>query len=170
MSKISSLSVGVAVGGPLLAGALLGLREGPAPTLALALGLPVVVGAVALLTAPTLYVGGAVLGGHLSLAGVVRAAGRSLQALGLALLGLAPLSLLLATTSAVPAGAAQLGLLVVAMMIAIHRLATELDAVAGERRRGVAWHLMFAGLTAISFIIGARLFNDLVVFSARLGS
>jgi hypothetical protein len=175
MSKISSPSgrwVGVALAGPVVEGAILGLRQGPGATLALAVGLPVVVGAVALLTTPTLYVGGAVLGGRLSLGAVAAAAWRALNALGLAMLGLAPLSLLLATTSSrTDSGAAQVIILVVvSLMIALHRLATELDAAAGDKPRGMGWYLLFASHTAVAFIIGARLFNDLVSFSERIAS
>jgi hypothetical protein len=173
MSKISSSSgrsMAVALAGPVVEGAILGLRGGPGSTLALALGLPAIVGAVALLTTPTLYVGGAVLGGRLSLAAVAEAGGRALHALGLAMLGLAPLSLLLATTSAVAVSAQLAVLVVVALMIAVHRLATDLDAAAGDRARGPGWYLLFASHTAVAFIIGSRLFNDLLGFSERIGS
>jgi hypothetical protein len=61
-------------------------------------------------------------------------------------------------------------LVVVALMIALHRLATELDAAAGDRQRGVGWYLLFASHTAVAFIIGARLFTDLVAFSERIAS
>jgi len=173
MSKISSLSgrwAGVALAGPVVQGAILGLRQGPGTTVALALGLPAVVGVVGLLTTPTLYVGGALLGGRLSLGAVAAAAGRALHALGLAMLGLAPLSLLLATTSALPAKmafpAVVLVLLVVALMIALHRLASELDAAAGDRPRGLAWYLLFASHTAVAFIIGSRLLLWCVVDAA----
>jgi hypothetical protein len=176
MSKISSSSgrwLGVALAGPVVEGAILGLRQGPGATLALALGLPAVVAAVALLTTPTLYVGSAVLGGRLSLEAVMAASGRSLRALGLAMLGLAPLSLLLATTSALPSSATLPGqvvvLVLVALVVAMHRLGTELDAAA-EGRRGVAWHLLFAGHTAVAFLIGSRLFADLVQFGERIAS
>jgi hypothetical protein len=171
MSKISSQSVGIALAGPVVEGAILGLRGGPGPMLALALGLPVVVAVLALLTTPTLYVGGAVLGGRLSLEAVAGAAGRSLHALGLAMLGLAPLSLLLATTgvpSETAVSAQVTGLVVVALVIALHRLATELDVAAGEGPRGLGWHLLFGAHTAVAFLIGARLFNDLVTFSGRI--
>jgi hypothetical protein len=172
MSKNSSSGrwLAVALAGPVVEGAILGLRQGPGATLALALGLPLVVGAVALLTTPTLYVGGAVLGGRLSLAAVAAASGRALHALGLAMLGLAPLSLLLATTSAVPADGQVVALVVVALMIALHRLASELDAAAGDGKRGPTWYLLFAGHTAVAFIIGSRLFGELVRFGERIAS
>jgi hypothetical protein len=86
------------------------------------------------------------------------------------MLGLAPLSLLLATTSAVAHFAQVSVLVVVALMIALHRLAGELDAAAGDRRRGLGWYLLFASHTAVSFIIGARLFGDLLAFSERVAS
>jgi hypothetical protein len=173
MSNVSSGRwLAVAVAGPVVQGTILGLRQGPGATLALALGLPAVVGAVTLLTTPTLYVGGALVGGRLSLGAVAASTGRALHALGLAMLGLAPLSLLLATTSAGRNGLwAQVLLLVgVAMMVALHRLASELDAASGDHPRGPAWYLLFAFHTAIAFIIGARLFDDVIVFSERLGS
>jgi hypothetical protein len=175
MSKISSSSgrwLAVALAGPIVEGAILGLRQGPGATLALGLGMPVVVGLVALLTTPTLYVGGAVLGGRLTLGAVVAAAGRSLHALGLAMLGLAPLSLLLATTSASVGGVpGQVVLLVVvALMIALQRLASELDEVAGDAKWGLGWNLLFAAHAAVAFIIGSRLFGDLVHFGERIAS
>jgi hypothetical protein len=175
MSKISSSGwMGLALAGPVVEGAVLGLRAGPRPMLALALGLPAIVALLGLLTTPTLYVGGAVLGARLSLGAVIAAAARSLRALGLAMLGLAPLSLLLATTSALPSRAslpAQVVLLVVvALMVALHRFAGELDEAAGEGRRRLGWHLLFAAHTAVAFIIGARLFDDLVTFSQGLAS
>ena len=177
MSNISSLSgrwLAVALAGPILQGAILGLRSGPAAMLALALGLPAVVAAVTLVTTPTLYVGGAVLGGRLSLGQVAAGTARALQALGLAMLGLAPLSLLLATTQALSAhnrfSLQVAGLVVVALMIALHRLAAQLDAAAGEGKRTLAWHLLFAAQTAIAFILGARFFTDLLAHAERVSS
>jgi hypothetical protein len=177
MSNISSQSgrwLAVALAGPILQGAILGLRAGPGAMLAFALGLPAIVAAVTLLTTPTLYVGGALVGGRLSLGQVAASTGRGLHALGLAMLGLAPLSLLLATTSALPAHdffSLQLAaLVVVALMIALHRLAGELDEAAGAGKRTLAWHLLFAGHTAIAFVLGARLFTDLVAFGERIAS
>jgi hypothetical protein len=175
-SNISSRSgrgVAIALAGPVLQGAILGLRAGPGVMLAFALGLPAIVAAVTLLTTPTLYVGGAVLG-RLSLAQVAASTGRALHALGLAMLGMAPLSLLLATTSALPGNelfSMQIaGLVVVALMMALHRLAGELDAVATMDGRPISWHVGFAAHTALAFILGARLFTDLLAFGERIAS
>ena len=177
MSKISSQSgrwLAIALGGPVVHGAILGLRGGPRVVLAFALGLPAIVAAVTLLTAPTLYVGGAVFGGRLSLPQVATGTARSLYALGLALLGLAPLSLLLASTATVQGrdlfSLQVAGLTVVGLTIALRRLAGELDAAAGFGKRTLTWHLLFAAHTGIAFIIGARLFTDLNTLAERLAS
>ena len=176
MSKISSLSgrwLAVALGGPMVHGAILGLREGPRATLAFALGLPVIVLAVTVLTAPTLYVGGAVFGGRLSLAQVAAGNARALHALGVATLGLAPLSLLLASTGLRSNDISTLqvmGLMVVGLAIALRRLAGELDAAAGFGKRTLSWHLLFAAHTAVAFVIGTRLFVDLNALAERLSS
>jgi hypothetical protein len=179
MSKIAmhaGRGVAVALGGPVVAGAILGLRAGPRPTLAMAAGLPAIVAAVTLLTTPTLYVGGALLGRRLSLAEVARATGEALHALGLALLGLAPLSLLLATTSVLPGKfpfSVQVALLVVvALAITLRRLAMELEAARadGSWQSSLLFPLLLAAHAAIAFVIGARLFIDLVSFSERIAS
>jgi hypothetical protein len=175
MSKLSSQPprwLAIALAGPILEGAILGLRAGPRAMLVFGLGLPAIVAAVTLLTTPTLYVGGAVVGDRRSLGEVAAAAGRALHALGLALLGLAPLSLLLAATLPAPAvvPAQGVALLLVGLMIALHRLSSELgvQVATGPRRR--AGQLLFTGYTAVTFIIGARLFHDLALFSERFGS
>jgi hypothetical protein len=149
------------------------LRGGPRATLAFALGLPAIVLAVTLLTAPTLYVGGAVFGGRLSLAQVAAGNARALHALGLALLGLAPLSLLISSTVTRSRDIFSLqvaGLMVVGLTIALRRLAGELDAAAGFGKRTLSWHLLFAAHTAVAFIIGTRLFADLNNLAERLAS
>jgi len=175
MSKNAPRWLAVALAGPAVQGAILGLREGPRAMLAFALGLPVIVAAVTLLTTPTLYVGGAVFGGRLSLGQVAAGTARALHALGLALLGLAPLSLLLNSTFALAPDDRfawpLMGLVVVGLMIALHRLAGELDEVAGVTGgRRVAWHLLFAGHTAIAFVLAARLFTDLARFCDKVAS
>jgi len=177
MSKISLLSgrwLAVALGGPIVHGAILGLRAGPRATLAFALGLPAIVAAVTLLTAPTLYVGGALFGGRLSLSQVAASTARALHALGLAMLGLAPLSLLLASTVTLQSPSIfslqVAGLMVVGLTIALRRLAGELDAAAGFGKRTLSWHLLFAAHTAVAFIIGTRLFTDLNNLAERLAS
>jgi hypothetical protein len=174
MSKISShacrwLAVGLA--GPMLEGAILGLREGARAMAALALGLPLIVAGVTALTTPTLYVGGAVFRGRLSLVEVGVATGRALHALGLALLGVAPLSLLLAATLPVAQVApAQVGVLVVvALAVSLHRLAGELRTQAGDHPP-LAGVLLFGAYATVAVILGGRLFFDLVSFSQRVAS
>jgi hypothetical protein len=171
----------VALAGPVLQGAVLGLRGGPREMLVLALGLPVVIGAVSLVTTPTLYAGGAVFGARLSLAEVLRATLRAFHALGLALLGLAPLSLLLGATGERMNGTTLslqvMGLLMVALLIAVHRLSTELRSeqegagrLVGDAARPLAGHLLFAAHVVMSFIIGARLLMALVRFGEGVAS
>jgi hypothetical protein len=165
--------VAIALAGPVVTGAVLGLRAGAGAMAVFALGLPVVVAAVTLLTTPTLYVGGAVLGGRLSLSEVLAATAHSLHGLGLALLGLAPLNLLLVATLPAATGVPLRGvlLLVLGLFVGLHRLATELDARMGEGPRPnllerpvaerVAPRLLFTGHALVALIIGARLFHDL---------
>jgi hypothetical protein len=176
MSNSTSQSgrwLAVALAGPVLQGAILGLRAGPRAMLVFAAGVPAIVAAVTLLTVPTLYVGGAVLGGRQTLGQVAAGTGRAVQALGLALLGLAPLSLLLASTVSLSAhdffSLQVAGLVVVGLLIALHRLARELDAAA-TGGRALAWYLLFAADSAIAFILGTRLFTDLVSFAERVTS
>ena len=160
----------IALVGPILAGAILGLRGGPLAMAVFALGLPAILAAVTLLTAPTLYVGGAVLGSRLSLADVATATGRALHATGLALLGVAPLGLLLCAMLPAPAQvpAQAILLVVVALVVGLHRLRTELrtDAGAGP----VAANLLLATHAVVAFIIGARLFHDLYRLNERISS
>ena len=175
MSKSSLQSrrgFAIALAGPILEGAILGLRAGPVAMLVFALGLPAIVAVVTLLTTPTLYVGGAVFGGRLSLADVTAAAGRSSHALGLALLGLAPLNLLLAATLPEPAAvpAQWLVLLAVALVVGLHRLSTELAVGDGSDPRPRVPRLLFAAHAMVAFIIGARLLHDLYAFGERLAS
>lgn len=154
----------VALAGPILTGVVLGLRAGPRAMAVFALGLPVIVALVTLLTTPTLYVGGAVFGTRLSLAEVGAATARALHGLGLALLGLVPLDLLLVATwpEATIAPAQSLVLLVVGMTMGVHRLGTALGEEMGDRPRPVlAGGLLLAAHATIAFVIGARLFVDL---------
>jgi hypothetical protein len=161
----------IALAGPALEGAILGLRGGPRVMAALALGLPLIVAGVTALTTPTLYVGGAVFGGRLSLAEVGAATARALHALGLACLGLAPLNLLLAATwpesSVAPAQAVLL--LAVAVALALRRLAGELRDRAGDAQP-LAGGLLFAGHTLVCLVLGTRMFMDLLAFSLRVSS
>jgi hypothetical protein len=164
MSKISSHSwhwLAIALAGPVVQGAILGLRGGPRATALLALGLPAIIAAVTALTTPTLYVGGAVLGPGRPLIEVAAATSRAARALGLALLGVAPLSLLLAATlpEARVAPAQGVVLLVVALAVGLHRLWCELR---DQTERQLGAMALFAGYVGVTFILGARLFFDLI--------
>jgi hypothetical protein len=173
MSKISSESwrwLAIALAGPTLQGAILGLRGGPRATLLLALGLPAIIAAVTALTTPMLYVGGAVFGGGLSLGQVAGGTGRALHALGLALLGVAPLSLLLAATLPDPALAPVQAviLVLVALAVGLHRLSTELNH--SNEGRSPILPLIFFGYTMVAMVLGTRLFLDLVGLGTRRSS
>jgi hypothetical protein len=174
MSRRASESwrwLAVALAGPILEGAILGLRGGPRGMLVLALGLPAIIAAVTALTTPMLYVGGAVFGGGQTLAEIASSAGRALHALGLALMGVAPLSLLLAATlpQAELAPVQTAVLVLVALAVGLHRLAAELRETAAEGRRGVL-ALLFCGFTLVAFVLGTRLFFDLLAFGAGRAS
>jgi hypothetical protein len=171
MSKIPLHSwrwLAIALAGPVVEGAILGLRGGPRAVMILALGLPAILAAVTALTTPMLYVGGAVLGGGLPLGEVVSGTGRALHALGLALLGVAPLTLLLAATlpSDEVAPVQAVVLMVVALAVGLHRLAGELGQ-RQERRAGL-FSLIFFGYTLVATVLGARLFFALVCAGGRL--
>jgi hypothetical protein len=173
MSKISSESwrrVAIALAGPILEGAILGMRGGPRAMVVLALGLPAIIAAVTALTTPMLYVGGAVFGGGLSLGTVATSTGRALHALGLALLGVAPLSLLLAATLPDPqvAPLQAVILLVVAIAVGLHRLSAELGESVERRPRLVP--LIFFGYTTVAVVLGTRLFIDLLELGTRRAS
>jgi hypothetical protein len=173
MSKISSESwrwLAIALAGPLLEGAILGLRGGPRAMAVLALGLPAIIAAVTALTTPMLYVGGAVFGGGLSLEQVATSTGRALHALGLGLLGVTPLSLLLAATLPDPevAPLQAVILVVVALAVGLHRLCTELGDSVERRPRIVP--LIFLGYTTVAVVLGTRLFLDLVNLGTRRAS
>jgi hypothetical protein len=151
--------------GPALAGAILGLREGPRSVAVLALGLPALIAAVVLMTAPTLYVGGTLVGRRLSLAETVAAIRKALGALGVAFLGVAPAALFLGATTWQPSDARLYGLalLGVAVVIGLHRLRTELGG-AGSAPAAFA---LFAGYALIASTIGGRLLGQLLHFAAR---
>jgi hypothetical protein len=156
----------VAAGGPLLAGAILGLRLGPRAVAVMAAALPAIALGVAALTTPALYVGGAVLGARPSLPAVAGAVGRGLHALGLALLGLAPLELLTTATVTEP-GVAVAG----ATLLVLLGVGVSLRRIVGELPRGAAPLRGFALLAAwslVTLIIGGRLFWEALV-AARGG-
>jgi hypothetical protein len=161
----------IALAGPALEGAILGLRGGPRAMVAMAVGLPLIVAGVTALTTPTLYVGGALFGGRLSLAQVGAATARALHALGLVCLGLVPLNLLLALTwsEARVAPAQAVLLLVVALVLALGRLAAELRDRAGDAQP-LAGGLLFAAHSLVCGVLGTRLFFDLLAFTLRVSS
>lgn len=99
-------TAGLAIGGPALMGAVLGLPLGLAGMAAGALALPAIVFGVALLTSPALYIGASLVGIAPPASDSLRAGVRALRASGLVLLGLAaPAAFLLATTAPAGAGA-----------------------------------------------------------------
>jgi hypothetical protein len=146
----------LAAAGPLLAGAILGLRSGPRAMLIMAAALPAIAFGAAALTTPALYAGSAVLGQQPSLRAVATAVGRCLLAFGLALLGLSPLALLVAATVTSPEGASGrvVFLLVVAGAVALRRLCGEMPL--GQRK--LASVTLLAGWVLVTAVIGGRLF------------
>jgi hypothetical protein len=150
----------LAAAGPALAGAVLGLRSGPRAMALMAVALPAIVFGVTALTTPALYAGSAVLGHHSSMRAVATAMGRGLLALGVALLGLAPLALLLAATVTTVAGAAGrvAALVAVGALVALRRLTTELPL---DERRGRATALL-ATWALVWAVIAVRLFCQAV--------
>ena len=167
----------VAVAGPMLAGILLGVRQGAGLAVTLAIGLPVVILAVTALTAPSLYVGGLLLGLRFSVAELGACFGRALHAVGVAMLGLTPLGLLLAATSTAPDRGcdcddavgpmlAGVGLVGLALVVGLHRLRSEL----GPAQRPVAFQFFLVGYAAVAMVIGARLVGEVIDLGGKVWS
>ena len=155
MSSITS-SVASAVAGPLAVGAVLTLRlHDPAPLVAV----PAVVGAVAALTLPALYIAAAVVGVAPPIAEVVRAVGRALHALGLVQLGLVlPLAFLVASSG--PGTAFVLGAVAVTTGAAIALKVLREALFVGGPIDGRA--VLFWSWAAVALVIGGRLFGELM--------
>lgn len=142
-----------------LAGALIQLREGMLPAALMAGLLPLIVLGVCLLTVPALYVGGAVLGLNPQAREVVQAMLRGWGALAATAFGLAPLQLLVATTSEKSIALLLTSLmLLVACGFGVCRFAAELP----RTRKGCVPLLLFGAWTLVSLVISANLFVSVV--------
>ncbi len=92
-------SLALALAGPFVMGAVLGLPGGPSHVMREALLLPAVVYGVTALMAPALYIGMALIGSSPPASYVARAISRGLRACGLVLAGLAPAAAFLLATA-----------------------------------------------------------------------
>ena len=155
MSSITS-SVASAVAGPLAVGAVLTLRlHDPAPLVAV----PAVVGAVAALTLPALYIAAAVVGVAPPIAEVVRAVYGLTLLLAALLLGLVlPLAFLVASSG--PGTAFVLGAVAVTTAAAIALKVLREALFVGGAIDGRA--VLFWSWAAIALVIGGRLFGELM--------
>ncbi len=160
----------LAIGGPAVMGAVLGMPAGVHGMLAQAATLPAILFGVALLTAPALYIATSLLGlappAGESLAAYVRA----LRASGLVLLGLAaPAAFLLATTAA-PEGVDAVQGVREHAGIAIFAIATVGGAALAAYRKAwrdlfprkdpVAAFAVFAAWALVTSLMGAKLLID----------
>lgn len=94
-------TAGLAIGGPVVMGAVLGMPLGASGMLTQATALPAILFGVALLTAPALYIATSLLGIAPPARDSLAAGVRAMRAAGLVMLGLAaPAAFLLATTAA----------------------------------------------------------------------
>jgi len=149
----------LALAGPALAGAALGLPHGPAALATRAALLPAIIVGVALIMLPALYIGAAFLGVAPNARSVISAAGSALADTGMVFLGLAPALLFLVAASTVTTTVVGLGYLTVALAVAIGLRALYLRLFTGNARRSVP---LFACWAMVSLGIGARLMVEAV--------
>ena len=149
----------MAIAGPALVGAALGLPDGPAAVAARAALLPAIVLGVALIMLPALYIGAAFLGVAPSARSVVTAAGSALADTGTVFLGLAPALAFLVVASTRPASVELLGYLAVALAVVIGLRALYLRLFMERAARVVP---LFACWAAVSVGIGARLLVEAI--------
>ncbi len=158
---VKALLLGAA--GLLAAGALFGLAWGGAAPWLMALLLPATVAGVALMCAPTLFIGAGLLGGRLSPGRTLVALGQGLGAAGNALLGFAPAGLFLVTTGpsrgrGLPS---MVALIATGLVVGLVELWGALGLV------GVRLRALFAAWSAMALLLGvlvlARILSSGVV-------
>jgi hypothetical protein len=149
--------------GPASAGLSIGLRSGVATSLMKAMELPLVLGAVAVLMVPALYIAGALVGIAPSARALLSHAIDAMKTGSVVLVGLAPASAFLTITSADPAIAAPLGLaaLGLAAVVAFRSLYRGMFEDLEEHGRAL---ILFFAWAFVATGIGGKL-----VYSALVG-
>jgi hypothetical protein len=149
--------------GPIALGAVIGSHLGPWTAAREAVLIPALIVGLTAVTVPALYIAMVATGSRLTAPGLARAVARGLEAIGIALLGLAgPLAFVLATAPVprlgVLAGAAGLA---VAALLGIQRVRVAIRTDAGGAASPIDSGL-FLAWAAIALILGASLYFDLV--------
>jgi hypothetical protein len=150
----------LAVLGPTLLGAALGMKTGLGSMALCASVLPAIVLGVALLMAPAFYIGASLLGRSPSSTELARATGLGLRACGTTLLGLLPPTLFLLSTASKGAGAAWLCALALACasLVGTRRLYAEIYP---QHQAGFLGWVFFAGWSLLSLGIGLDFYSTL---------
>lgn len=157
-SRFGWSGAGIALAGPMVMGAVLGLPSGVARMLTESLLLPAVVLGVAVLMAPALYIGLSLIGAAPPAAAVLSAFGAGLRACGILLAGLAPATAFLIVTANGTWAVWAFGSIVVAAgaLLGLRRLFGELrdDSTSALRTAPLyaVWSLVSLGLGVHFFL------------------
>ena len=155
------VSILLALGGPALLGAAIGLPFGLRKVVTLSLLLPVVVVGVTVLMAPALYIATTLVQAAPPAARVVKAMGTGLSAYGTVLVGMAPAVAFLGSTTTNSGFAVACGMLAVAGAVLVGLRALRLALGFAEEVRGRSL-LVFTAWAVVSLALGAHLLAHLV--------
>jgi hypothetical protein len=148
--QIDGKALALGAAGTAAAGALFGLAWGESARWLMGLLLPATVVGVALLCAPTLFIGVGLLGGQLSPKRTLAALGQGLGAAGNALLGFVPAGLFLVTTSGSGSRAlpSMVALIATGLVVGLGGLWAALGLT------GTKFRALFAGWSIMALVLG----------------
>lgn len=155
---VAARAVVCAVAGPLLMGSALGLAHGPSAALVGAIGMGALVGGLAAIMLPALYIGSAFAGQAPEARQVLEAAGEALREMGVLLVGLSPALAFLLVTAGSDGAQTVLSMLVVALGAAMGLRAFFTRLCGGQRPQPamsalyLAWAGVCMGLGAQGFL------------------